>query len=366
MKQYLDLLQDILDNGVESEDRTGTGTLSVFGRQMRFDLSKGFPLLTTKKLHFKSIAIELLWFLRGDTNTEWLKKNGVRIWDSWSEKEDVVVEDILPFRDRVLLAERMGVKGIDFNLLKEDDSSISNLERLKKNIPIVSRLDALGIPRVRREVIRPKGDLGPIYGKQWRNWETIIATDPYIDLPDYEIEQYENAGFEFIDDTPIMGFWRKNIDQIKEVIKSIKEDPYSRRHIVNAWNVGELGLMNLMPCHFTFQFYVRNGKLSCMYTMRSNDFFLGSPYNIASYALLTHMIAHVCGLEVGELIYSGGDVHLYTNHIEQAKLQLTREPKPLPTLKFARDVKDIDDFKFEDFIIENYDAHPHIKGEVAV
>lgn len=304
MKQYLELAQDILDNGIQSEDRTGTGTISVFGRQLRFDLSKGFPLLTTKKLHFKSIAIELLWFLKGDTNTEWLKENGVTIWDEWAEKEE--------------------------------------------------------------HPNRRKGDLGPIYGKQWRDWETTLTTGPYTGLSKYEINRLENAGFEYIASTPLMGFWSKTVDQIKEVIKSIKENPYSRRHVISAWNVGELDLMNLITCHYTFQFYVRNGKLSCMYTMRSNDYFIGQPYNIASYALLTHMIAHVCGLEVGELIYNGGDIHIYNNHIEQAKLQLTREPKPLPTLKFAREVKDIDDFKFEDFIIENYEAHPHIKAAVAV
>lgn len=354
MKQYLDLMQDILDNGVESDDRTGTGTLSVFGRQMRFDLSKGFPLLTTKKLHFKSIAIELLWFLRGDTNTSWLRENGVRIWDEWAEKEDVIDVEKLDYLQRFAIASKQG-----------HAMTIRNLDLKDKDL-VDETLERLGIPETEEHVVRSKGDLGPIYGKQWRKWSSVLQTSDFDSLSEYEIKRFEDAGFICIDNTPINSFWGKCTDQIQEVIKSIKEDPYSRRHIVNAWNVGELGLMNLVPCHYTFQFYVRDGKLSCMWNQRSIDFFLGNPFNIASYALLTHMIAHVCGLGVGELVFSGGDVHLYKNHIEQAKLQLSREPKPLPTLRFAREVTDIDDFKFEDFIIEGYEAHPHIKGEVAV
>lgn len=319
MKQYLDLVEDILENGVESNDRTGTGTLSVFGRQMRFDLSKGFPLLTTKKVHFKSVAIELLWFLKGDTNTKYLTDNGVRIWNEWSEKDDI-----------------LEAEGLDTR------------------------------PDEKYRVVRSKGDLGPIYGKQWRRWNSLVRACDLGSMSNYEADRLEKAGFKCIDSTPINSFWGKTVDQISEVIKSIKEDPYSRRHIVNAWNVGELELMNLVPCHYTFQFYVREGKLSCMWTQRSVDLFLGNPFNIASYALLTHMIAHICDLEVGELIFSGGDVHIYKNHIEQMKEQLTRDPRPLPTLKFAREVNDIDDFKFEDFIIEGYDPHPHIAGKVAV
>lgn len=354
MKQYLDLLQDILDNGVESEDRTGTGTLSVFGRQMRFDLSKGFPLLTTKKLHFKSIAIELLWFLQGNTNTEYLVDNGVRIWNEWAEKEDVLEEKKLDYLERFAIAADMGhretIRGLDLNNKEVVDATLKELN----------------VPETIRCKVRDKGDLGPIYGKQWRKWTVIRRADSLSLLSEYEESRFTDAGFSCLDSTPINSFWGKTVDQIGEVIKSIKEDPYSRRHIVNAWNVGELDFMNLVPCHFTFQFYVREGKLSCMWTQRSNDTFLGNPFNIASYALLTHMIAHLCDLEVGELIFSGGDVHIYKNHIEQVKEQLTRDPRPLPTLKFARKVNDIDDFKFEDFIIEGYVPHPHIAGKVAV
>ncbi len=262
MKQYLDLMQDILDNGSPKEDRTGTGTLSVFGRQMRFDLSQGFPLLTTKKLHFKSIAHELLWFLRGDTNVKYLNNNGVRIWDEW----------------------------------KRDD-----------------------------------GDLGPIYGKQWRSWPTPNG----------------------------------DIDQIKKVIRDIRNNPNSRRLLVSAWNVGELDKMALEPCHLLFQFYVSCGKLSCQLYQRSCDVYLGLGYNIVSYALLTHMIAQQCDLEVGEFIWTGGDVHLYNNHLEQAKLQLTREPYNLPTLSLSRQ-PDIDLYTFDNMVINNYQSHPHIAAQVAV
>ena len=264
MKQYLNLLETILKEGTEKKDRTGTGTISRFGHQMRFDLSEGFPMITTKKLHLKSIIHELLWFLDGDTNTKYLTDNGVRIWNEWADE---------------------------------------------------------------------KGDLGHIYGYQWRSWPT----------PD-----------------------GKHIDQISTVIDSIKNSPDSRRHIVSAWNVGELDKMNLPPCHVLFQFYVVDGKLSCQLYQRSADVFLGVPFNIASYAILTLMMAQVTGLKPGDFVHTFGDVHIYTNHIEQVKLQLSREPFQLPTMKINPDIKNIFDFKFEDFELVNYQAHPHIKGKVAV
>ena len=264
MQQYHTLLKYILDNGVEKEDRTGTGTISCFGYQMRFDLNKGFPLLTTKKLHLKSIIYELLWFLNGDTNVKYLKEHGVRIWDEWADAD---------------------------------------------------------------------GNLGPVYGKQWRSWQ---------------------------------GADGKVYDQIKDVIHQLKTNPDSRRIIVNAWNVAELPDMALSPCHALFQFYVANGKLSCQLYQRSADAFLGVPFNIASYALLTMMIAQVCDLQLGEFIHTFGDVHLYNNHIEQAKLQLTREPYALPAMRINPEVKDLFSFRFEDFTLENYQAHPHIKADVAV
>ncbi|MDY6270745.1 MAG: thymidylate synthase [Prevotella sp.] len=264
MKQYLQLLNRILTEGVKKEDRTGTGTLSVFGNQMRFDLSDGFPLLTTKKLHLKSIIYELLWFLRGDTNIKYLKDHGVSIWDEWADAN---------------------------------------------------------------------GELGPVYGHQWRSW------------PDY------NGG---------------TIDQISAVIDQIKHHPESRRMIVSAWNVAEVPQMALPPCHCLFQFYVANGKLSLQLYQRSADTFLGVPFNIASYALLLMMVAQVTGLKPGEFIHTTGDTHLYLNHIEQAKLQLSREPRPLPTMRLNPDVKDIFSFKYEDFQLENYNPWPHIKAEVSV
>lgn len=266
-KQYLELAQHILDNGVEKSDRTGTGTLSTFGYQMRFDLAKGFPLLTTKKLHWPSIAHELLWFLSGNTNTKYLTDNGVRIWNEWA-----------------------------------DD----------------------------------KGNLGPVYGEQWRSWT-------------------RNVDITYGGD-----------DQIAEVIKQIRNNPDSRRLIVNAWNVGILDEMALPPCHFAFQFYVANGKLSCQLYQRSGDVFLGIPFNIASYSLLTHMIAHVTGLEVGEFVHTIGDAHIYTNHIEQIKTQMEREPRELPQLVIKRQVNDIDDFTFDDFEIVGYDPHPKLTGKVAI
>lgn len=261
MKQYLDLLQDILDNGVDKGDRTGTGTRSVFGRQMRFDLSKGFPLVTTKKVHLKSIIYELLWFLKGDTNVHYLQEHGVRIWNEWADEN---------------------------------------------------------------------GDLGPVYGSQWRNWDG------------------------------------KGIDQIKDLIETLKKDSNSRRMIVTAWNPSEIPNMKLPPCHMMFQFYVADNKLSCMLYQRSCDMFLGVPFNIASYALLTMMIAHVCGFELGEFIHTLGDTHIYRNHFEQVKEQLSREPKPLPKMLIKRKVDSIDDFQYEDFELIDYDPWPAIKGQVSV
>jgi thymidylate synthase len=264
MKQYHDLMRHVLEHGVKKEDRTGTGTYSVFGYQMRYDLAAGFPLLTTKKLHTKSIIHELLWFLKGDTNIAYLKENGVRIWDEWA-----------------------------------DD----------------------------------KGNLGPVYGYQWRSWPTADG---------------------------------RHIDQITQVLDMIKKNPDSRRLIVSAWNVSDINQMKLPPCHAFFQFYVADGKLSCQLYQRSADIFLGVPFNIASYALLTMMIAQVCDLKLGDFVHTLGDAHIYSNHVEQAKLQLTRDFRPLPTLKINPEVKSIFDFKFEDFTLENYDPHPHIKAEVAV
>lgn len=264
MRQYLDLLNRIFDEGVEKGDRTGTGTTSVFGHQMRFDLARGFPLLTTKKLHLRSIIHELLWFLQGDTNTAYLKENGVGIWDEWADEE---------------------------------------------------------------------GNLGPVYGHQWRSWGTPAGA---------------------------------TIDQVSEVVQQIRENPDSRRLIVSAWNVGELDSMALPPCHLLYQFYVARGRLSCQLYQRSADVFLGVPFNIASYSLLLLMVAQVTGLEPGEFVHTFGDVHLYSNHLEQARLQLSREPRELPKMKLNSEVDDIFSFRFEDFQLEDYDPHPHIKAPVAV
>ncbi len=264
MKQYLDLMQNVLEHGVEKSDRTGTGTLSVFGRQMRFDLAAGFPLLTTKRLHLRSIIHELLWFLKGDSNVGYLRENGVSIWDEWADAE---------------------------------------------------------------------GELGPVYGVQWRSWPA----------PD-----------------------GRQIDQISEVLETIRRDPDSRRLIVSAWNVGELEQMALPPCHLLFQFYVAEGRLSCQLYQRSADLFLGVPFNIASYALLTLMVARATGLEPGEFIHTLGDVHLYTNHLEQARRQLAREPRALPRMLLAPEVKDLFAFRYEHFKLEGYDPHPHIPAPVAV
>jgi len=264
MKQYLDLLQHVLDNGVKKDDRTGTGTTSVFGYQMRFNLEEGFPAVTTKKLHLKSIIYELLWFLNGDTNTRYLKDNGVSIWDEWADNN---------------------------------------------------------------------GNLGPVYGHQWRSWKSKSG---------------------------------KTHDQISEVVESLKNNPDSRRHIVSAWNVGDIPEMALPPCHVMFQFYVANGKLSCMLYQRSADLFLGVPFNIASYALLTMMMAQVCGYMPGEFIHTFGDAHIYSNHFQQVKLQLSREPRPLPKMEINPHVKNIFSFKYKDFQLTGYDPHPLIRGEVAV
>ncbi|MCK9200397.1 MAG: thymidylate synthase [Gallionella sp.] len=264
MRQYLDLMQHVLDHGTTKSDRTGTGTTSVFGYQMRFDLSEGFPLVTTKKCHLKSIVHELLWFLQGSTNTKYLKDNGVSIWDEWADES---------------------------------------------------------------------GNLGPVYGKQWRSWEAVDG---------------------------------RVIDQIKIAVDQLKNNPDSRRIIVSAWNVGELDRMALAPCHAFFQFYVADGKLSCQLYQRSADIFLGVPFNIASYALLTMMMAQVCGLEYGDFVHTFGDAHLYSNHMEQTALQLSREPRALPTMKINPEVKDIFGFRFDDFTLEGYDPHPAIKAPVAV
>lgn len=264
MDQYLDLLKFLLDEGVKKEDRTGVGTLSTFGYQMRFNLRDGFPLITTKRLHLKSIIYELLWFLRGETNIGYLKEHGVRIWDEWADQN---------------------------------------------------------------------GELGPVYGSQWRTWPTSDG---------------------------------RTIDQITEIIQQIRQTPYSRRLIVSAWNVGDIEKMKLPPCHALFQFYVVNGKLSCQLYQRSADVFLGVPFNIASYSLLTMMVAQICGLYPGEFIHTFGDVHLYLNHVEQAKLQITRRPYPLPTMHLDPSVTSIFDFEFQHFELQNYQSHPHITAEVAI
>ncbi len=264
MKQYLDLMRHVLENGADKSDRTGTGTRSVFGYQARYNLAEGFPLVTTKKCHLRSIIVELLWFLKGDTNIQFLKENRVSIWDEWADE---------------------------------------------------------------------KGDLGPVYGYQWRHWKT----------PD-----------------------GKEVDQIKQLIEGLKKNPDSRRHIVTAWNPADVDKMALPPCHSFMQFYVANNKLSCQMYQRSADIFLGVPFNIASYALLTMMIAQVCGYELGDFVHTMGDAHLYSNHMEQAQLQLSREPRALPQMKINPEVKDIFEFNFEDFELVGYEPHPHIKGKVAV
>lgn len=264
MRQYLTLMEYILEHGVEKADRTGTGTRSVFGYQMRFDLRDGFPLLTTKKLHLKSIIYELLWFIKGETNVKYLQEHGVSIWDEWADEE---------------------------------------------------------------------GELGPVYGAQWRSWKTADG---------------------------------RVIDQLQQAVKKIKSNPHSRRIIISAWNVGEIERMALPPCHLLFQFYVAGGKLSCLLYQRSADVFLGVPFNIASYALLTRMMAQVCGLQPGEFVHTLGDAHLYINHLEQAQMQLSRDPYPLPVMEINPEVDSIFDFEYDDFKLKNYQAHPHIRAEVSV
>ncbi|MGG1594887.1 thymidylate synthase [Terribacillus saccharophilus] len=300
-KQYLELCRHILENGTHKDDRTGTGTLSIFGVQMRFNLAEGFPLLTTKRVPFRIIAHELLWFLRGDTDIKYLLDNDVNIWNADAYRD---------YRESL------------------SDYSPALIETYEEFIHY-AKFDGY--------------DLGPIYGAQWRSW-----CNPLLTPNDKEV------------------FEHRVYDQIVNVIESIRTNPDSRRHIVSAWNVGELDDMALPPCHTLFQFYVADGKLSCQLYQRSGDVFLGVPFNIASYALLTHMIAHVTGLQVGEFVHTLGDAHIYTNHIEQVRTQLERAPKDLPRLSFKRDVTDIDDFIYEDFEISGYDPHPPIKGEVSV
>lgn len=391
MKQYHDYLKYILENGIKKDDRTGTGTISIFGYQMRFDLSKGFPLVTTKKLHFKSIAYELLWFLSGDTNIKFLNDNGVKIWDSWALKEDNTKKIRLSDHERYKLY--LSMNEDKWENIKDEFDCLSIEEGHKV-------MDLKGVPREKENKLNLKGDLGSIYSAQWRSWKT----------PDF-----------------------KTIDQISNVINQIKTNPDSRRIIVSAWNVADLpdenltpqenvkqGKMALAPCHVMFQFYVKplnvferilyvdnniwdylwkknnlgswhdfasedykkewiekatkvlddygikKSALSCMLTQRSCDSFLGLPYNIASYSLLTHMIAQQCNLEVGEFIWSGGDCHIYLNHLEQVKEQLSRNPYDLPTLNINRKPDSIFNYKYEDFEIVNYQTYPHIKGVVAV
>ena len=326
MKQFLDLVRHVMHNGTEKTDRTGTGTRSVFGYQMRFDLNEGFPLVTTKKTHVRSIIHELLWFLMGDTNVKYLQDNGVTIWNEWAPTEDVVRNYTLSNYLRV--AEAVN-KSLWQGTIEELQAKLNAMSEEAAH----AYLDDLGVPRGGSTVVKLKGDLGPVYGKQWRSWPT----------PD--------GGY---------------IDQMVRVVNDLKNNPDSRRIIVSAWNVGELDKMALAPCHAFFQFYVANGKLSCQLYQRSADCFLGAPFNIASYALLTHMLAQQCDLEVGEFVWTGGDVHIYSNHFEQVETLLQREPKALPKLHFKRRPESLFDYKYEDFVITGYDPHPPIKAPVAV
>ena len=311
---YLNLVQHILDTGIKKEDRTGTGTISIFGHQMRFDLSKGFPLLTTKRVPFKLVASELLWFIKGDTNIRYLLQNNNHIWDEWA------------FKKWVESAEYNGPQMNDFGLRATQDEEFA--KTLGEQMEVFNE-KVLADDQFAQDF----GDLGPVYGKQWRSWPTSN------------------------DDS---------IDQLKKVIDQIKNNPDSRRLIVTAWNPAEVDDMALPPCHAFFQFYVADGKLSCQLYQRSADVFLGIPFNIASYALLTHLIAHECGLEVGEFIHSFGDTHIYLNHLDQVNEQLTREYKDLPTLKINSDKVSIFDMELEDLTIEGYDPHPSIKAPIAV
>ena len=376
MKQYLELLQNVLDKGHEKGDRTGTGTTSIFGAQMRFNLQEGFPLVTTKKVHMRSIIHELLWFLKGDTNVKYLQDNGVKIWDAWALPRDEVVVEEMSRPDRASWAIREGYSHNDPEGFYKYLNGLG-LESADRY------LDELGVPRSRERVVRNEGELGPIYSKQWRDW---VGPDG------------------------------QHHDQISNVIEQLINDPDSRRIIVSAWNVGELDQMALMPCHSFFQFYTRElsiderlswvkknhpetnkqmfverppevreqgteleyysakleeykapkRTLSCQLYMRSSDTFLGLPFNIASYALLTHMIAQQVNMVPGEFVWTGGDVHIYSNHMEQVKEQLTREPKPLPQLVIKRKPESIFDYQYNDFEIAGYDSHPLIKAPVAV
>lgn len=314
MNTYIDLIKDVLELGIDKGDRTGVGTRSVFGRQVRFDLAKGFPLLTTKRVPFRLVTSELLWFLTGDTNIKELLAHHNNIWNEW------------PFERWINSAEYEGPDMRNFGLRSQKDPEFreiydKEMENFKQRI-------------LTDETFAKKyGDLGPVYGKQWRNWET------------------KNGEI---------------VDQITQVVDDIQNNPNSRRLLVNAWNPGEIEGMALPPCHYAFQFYVADGKLSCMWQQRSVDTFLGLPFNIASYALLTHMIADQCDLEVGELIFTGGDVHLYQNHFEQAKELITRKPKELPTLLIKRKPESLFAYTIDDFEIKNYDPHPPIKAEIAV
>lgn len=312
--KYGELCKFVLENGFKKEDRTGTGTISVFGYQMRFDLNEGFPLLTTKRVPFKLIASELLWFLKGDTNIRYLLQNKNTIWDEWG------------FKNWVESTDYTGPDMTNFGLRCQTDEQFNQLyqEQLKIYQQQVLNDDDFAVKY---------GDLGNVYGKQWRSWQ---------------------------------GADGKTYDQIKYIIDEIKKNPDSRRLLCNSWSISELHTQLLPPCHYAFQFYVIDGKLSCMFNMRSNDVFLGLPFNIASYALLTHLIAHECGLGVGELIYSGADVHIYANHVEQVKEQLTREAKELPTLQLNLNKQSIFDFELEDLELIGYDPHPAIKAPVAV
>ncbi len=326
MKQYIDLLRHIMANGNNKGDRTGTGTKSVFGYQMRFDLSNGFPLVTTKKVPIKPIIHELLWFLQGNTNIKYLADNDVKIWNEWPYKAYLKTHG-LPIPDQKT------EEGI-----KEWAYGLNNFVALVKE-------DAA--------FALEYGDLGPVYGYQWRSWPTFTRIPGHAGNREWIPDEYRKG----------------SIDQITQVIKRIKEKPDDRRLIVSAWNVADIEEMSksgIPPCHCLFQFYVADGKLSCQLYQRSCDTFLGVPFNIASYALLVMMVAQVCDLEPGEFIWTGGDVHIYNNHFEQVAIQLSREPRPLPTMVINPEVKDIFDFKFEDFTLERYDPHPAIKAPVAV
>lgn len=324
MKQYLELMKKVLAEGTEKNDRTGTGTISIFGHQMRFNLQEGFPLVTTKRCHLRSIIHELLWFLQGDTNIKYLTDNNVTIWDEWALKEDIFERQPMGKFERI--SEVTKITGMAFDTVRSRLAGLSLSEEHEW-------LDSMGASTHKDVVLKAKGDLGPVYGKQWRSWPT------------------PNGG---------------SIDQISQVMKQLKNDPDSRRIIVSAWNVGELDQMALAPCHAFFQFYVADGKLSCQLYQRSCDVFLGLPFNIASYALLVHMMAQQLDMEVGEFIWTGGDTHIYKNHLEQCNLQLSREPKELPRLVIKRKPKDLFSYNFEDFEIEGYDFHPAIKAPVAV